>query len=312
MSSAYVQPVARIRTLEAKLLRSQDWERLVNAASYEEALNEIKARLYGVPFDRRASFTEVMTLLGEEGRYLISFCADIMPDKNIKRLLLLFSEIANIRAKCKKALVAGETNPLFIKDEILWPRAWQEIKKAYTVTKDIAVVELVIEDLFVREVYGVVVSLDSGWLLDMLKVLVDFGNLKMWLRLKESGFSPTTSQWYFLPYGEIDRDALRKSLGSDRDDFFQSLHFKRYYSGLLKVWQEMKKGGEFELLDNFFCREISRRVKETIRIYDGPEPILGYLLTRRLEISYLRALLSGKYYHLPKETLKQFVGFGYV
>lgn len=310
MSTVYVQHVARIRTLEAKLLRSQDWERIVNAATYEGALNEIKGRLYGVTLERNVLFDEAMALLAKEEQYLFSFCANIIPDNKMKRLLLLFPEITDRKKRCKEALLTGEASPLFVRDDIFWQNAWREIRKAYAVVKDITVVDAIMEGLFVHEVHGVVVSSSSKWLLAMLKILVDFANLKMWLRLKDFSSTPAAFQWYFLPHGEIDRDVLRKSLGLDSDDFFQSLRFKRHYSGLLKVWQDMKKGGEFELLDDFFSREISRWVKETIRIYDGPEPILGYLLMRRMEISCLRALLSGKYYNLPKETLKQFVGIG--
>ncbi len=313
MSTAYVYAVANIRALEAKLLDSQALEQMANTANFNDALNEARHKLYGVPADRIQNLQEALDLISQEEKYLFANTAQLVYDPALAELLLWYSRLTGIKEKIKNNLSSREQTPAEFK---IWPayikEAWILVQKEYTATADLKIVDFIIDAYYLQVLQEALLQRQSPWLNELCRLAIDFYNIKTWLRFKINTASPKHLAALFLSGGEIDRMLFLKSADLTAEDFIQLLKYKPYASELAIAWQQAKQNGEWQLLDLFFTNYLVKFLRATKLIYDGPEPVLAYLLVRLAELNNIKVILSGKFYNLPKELITRRLSDPYV
>ncbi len=313
MSTAYVQAVAKIRALESKLLNSQTLEQLANTANFGDALNEVKPRLYGVATERIQNLPEALDSINQEEKYLFACTAQLVNDPVLAELMAGYNRLTGIKEIIKNTLSSREQVPSVIKT---WPEyikeAWIMAQKQYSEAADLKIVDFIIDTYYwqaLQEAFG---QRRSFWLKDLCRLSVDFYNLKAWLRFKINAIAPKNITVLFLRGGEIDRTIFLKSMEMAADDFIQVLKYKPYAPELTAVWQQVKQNGEWQPLDLFFTNYLIKYLRATKLVYDGPEPVLAYLLVRLAELNNIKVILSGKFYNLPKELITRRLSKTYV
>ncbi len=304
MSTAYIQAVANIRALEAKLLNSHTLEQLVNTANFQAAVSEVKPRIYGVAADRIQNIQDALNIIKEEENYLFAATAKLIFDPQLFSLMPWYGRLTGIKEMIKNSLNTREQAPAGI---TTWPeclkQSWQLAQKEYAVTADLKIVDFIVDTYYLQALHGAFLAIHSSWLNELCLLAVDFYNIKTWLRFKINKISPKHITAVFLSGGEIDRSLFLRTGDMTADDFIQALKFKPYTPELTASWHQAKQNGDWQLMDLFFTNYLIRFLRAAKLIYDGPEPVLAYLLVRLAELNNIKVILSGKFYNLPKELI---------
>jgi vacuolar-type H+-ATPase subunit C/Vma6 len=313
MSTAYVQAVAAIRALEAKLLNTQGLEQLSATAKFSDAVNEVKNRIYGVATDRMQQLPEALSIIDQEKEYLLAFVAKLVFNPQLAEMISWYSRLPGIKAVIKNSLSSHEQAPEKIKT---WPefikRSWTMAQKEYERSADLKIVDLTVDACYLQELYTIVSEIHSPWLDQLCVFTIDFYNLKTWLRFKINNLVPKSAPVLFLSHGEIDRDLFFHSWDMPVDDFIQKLKYKPYAQELTAAWQQIKQHGDWLAMDVFFANYMIRSLQPAKLIYDGPEPVLAYLIVRLAELNNISIILSSKFYNLPKELITSRLSRSYV
>ncbi len=313
MSTVYVQAVATIRALEARLLNDQGLEQLVSAANFISAVNEAKSKIYGVTTERMRHLQEALTVIDQEEAYLFNFTAKLVGHPQLAEIMSWNGRLVEIKTIIKTTLEHKGQAPEQFKT---WPefikQAWVQAQKEYEITADLKIVDFVVDGRYLQELQGRLTQIQSPWINKISLLAVDFYNIKTWFRFKLNEIAPKNTTALFLNSGEIDRDVLSRSLDLSEDDFMQVLKYKPYLPELATAWQQVKQSGDWLVLDSFFTNYIIKTMQSAKLLYDGPEPVLAYVLVRMAELNNIRMILSGKFYNLSKELITKRLSRSYV
>ncbi|MDD5260145.1 MAG: V-type ATPase subunit, partial [bacterium] len=241
------------------------------------------------------------------------YTAQLVYDPALAEIMSWYGRLIGIKKKIKNTLSAGEQIPVEIKT---WPtyikEAWVLAQKEYTNTTDLKIVDFIVDANYLQALQEVLLQRQSPWLNELCRLAADFYNIKTWLRFKINAVLPKNITALFLNGGEIDRALFLRSGDMTADDFIQLLKYKPYAPELTTSLQQAKQHGEWQLLDLFFANYLINFLRATKLIYDGPEPIVAYLLVRLLELNNIKVILSGKFYNLPKELITRRLSKTYV
>lgn len=315
MGTAYVHNVARIRALEARLLKKIDLEQLVNTATFPDSANGLKNKLNWATVEGVLSFPDMLAAFQKEEKMLFSFVAGSILDKELAVLISTYPSLTAFKNLFKHNLTrqdnkseVPENLPDFLR------QSWQQIIKltAEVGWPDLKIVDLVVDAGYLKALKTAIEKLNSKLLFSFFQLLVDLFNIKTWLRFKLSEVNSIIFTHLFLEDGKISLDVFLQSRELSAQDFLNKLKYQPYYQELLKTWQEIKKDENWERLDVFFTDQQINSLRRTKLIYDGPEPIVAYLWVRLAEIQNLRIILYGKFYNLPKESIMEKLSVPYV
>lgn len=313
MSTAYVQAVATIRALEARLLNDHGLEQLASTANFISAVNETRTKIYGTPTEQMRQLPETLSTIDQEEKYLFAFTAKLVFDPQLADVISWYGHLTEIKANIKNALALREQAPERFKS---WPecikKSWTQAKKEYTSNIDLKIVDFIVDTYYLQELHGKLTQLHSPQLDKLCLLAADFYNFKTWLRFKINGMSPKNTTVLFLSNGEIDRTVFERSWDMPVDDFMQVLKYKPYMPELAVAWQQVKQHGDWLALDLFFTNYIIKTLQSSKLLFDGPEPVLAYMIVRLAELNNMRVILSGKFYNLPKESIIKRLSRAYV
>lgn len=304
MSTAYVQAVATIRALEARLLNDQGLEQLASTANFIAAVNEAKNKIYGVTTERMRHLQEALNVIDQEEAYLFDFTAKLGGNPQLAEMMSWNRCLVEIKTIVKTTLEHQGQAPEQLKT---WPefikQAWGQAQKEYEVTADLKIVDFIVDARYLQELQERLTKIQSPGIIKISLLAVDFYNIKTWFRFKLNEIAPKNATVLFLNSGEIDRDILSRSLDLSVEDFMNVLKYKPYFPALAAAWQQVKQSGDWLALDLFFTNYIIKTMQSAKLLYDGPEPVLAYVLVRMAELNNIRVILSGKFYNLSKELI---------
>ncbi len=313
MSTAYVQAVATIRALEARLLNNQGLEQLAGTANFIAAVNEAKNKIYGVTVERMRHLQEALNVMDQEEAYLFNLTAKLVGNLQLAEMMSWNSRLADIKTIIKTTLVRREHDPEQLKT---WPefikQAWVQAQKEYETSADLKIVDFIVDSRYLQELQGRLNQIHSPWIDKLSLLAVDFYNIKTWFRFKMNEIASKNATALFLSNGEIDRKLFDRCWDMPVDDFMSVLKYKPYLPELATVWQQVKQYGDWLSLDLFFTNYIIKTLQSAKLLYDGPEPVLAYLIVRLAELNNIRIILSGKFYNLSKESIMKRLSKAYV
>jgi len=123
---------------------------------------------------------------------------------------------------------------------------------------------------------------------------VDLVNLKMAVRGKRLGVSEPLYRRIVLPYGTIPREALADAYGKDLSDLTR-LYARTSWAFLASQGVSLLERKESLTRWEKGCDNALIEVVRQFRTYPlGPEPAVGYMAGREVEVRNLRIILTGK------------------
>lgn len=328
--AAYAYLVARTKVMKSKLLKAEDFRKLLNM-SLEEIIRVLEEMEYKKEIDEYAykysgprlldfalyanlaktyrkilqvSFGELRNLLSEHFRRW-----DIWNIINIFR-----GKIAKIeQSKIEESLIpAGEIS--YDRLKTMLAKDIEEIIKDLEATPYGEVISKigttpmnVIEDELYKLYYKRLLSiytkekeLEAKLFLNFVKMEIDIRNLKTLLRLKAQDVSADEILNKVIPGGyELTENEIRKLVTLPFDEFVKSLENYWFREVAKKVGKSLS---QIEInIDKVWINSVAKKASSyPLSII----PILHYIILKKVEVDNIRIIAWGKWLNMPTEEIE--------
>ncbi|MDI9646081.1 MAG: V-type ATP synthase subunit C [Archaeoglobales archaeon] len=326
--TAYAYIVARTRVMKSRLLKPEDYKKMLNM-SFDEIVRFLEETEYKKEIDAVAykytgprlldyalyanlaktyrkiyqvSFGEVKDLIGE---YFARW--DLWNIINIIR-----GKMANVNPEIiEETLVpAGQFSEAELKSMLT--KEMGEIVKSlehtpyYNVLSKIGSIPMYkIEDELYKAYYSKLLKIsaeriETKLFLNFIKMEIDIKNVKTLLRLKESGESTEEIIDCIIPGGyELTEDEIRKLASLSYEELLKSLE-DYWFSKALEKFESLS---EAEVnFDRLWIETIAKRASNyPLSIL----PVLQYIVLKKVEVDDLRILGWGKWFNFSNEEIEK-------
>ncbi len=327
--AAYAYIVARTKVMKSRLLKAEDFRKLLNM-SFDEIIRFLEETEYRKEIDEmgykysgprlleyalaanlaktyrkilQVSFGEAKSLIGE---YLRRW--DVWNIINIIR-----GKMANVPPELiEETLVpAGDFSEEYLKSLIV--KDVEEIVKdlegtfLYEPLSKIGTAPISeIEDELYKAYYRRLAEIsarefETKLFVNFIKMEIDIKNIKTILRLKLEGATAEEIMERIIPYGyELTEDEARKLATMPYDELTKSLEGYWFWRGIEKIEGDISS---IEVsFDKVWIEAIARRASNyPLSIL----PVLQYIVLKKVEVDNLRILGWGKWYNLPNEEIER-------
>lgn len=333
----FAYAVARIRAEEKKLLDNSRLEKMLDAKTAEDTLKVIIEAGYGNSSDDLTDAGDFEKLLMQENEKVFSLIKAISPDKDLFELFLLKNDYHNIKVALKTEFMATfeentDLNGLFIDTgsiplskmvRIIKERKLSEIDEimrkgigecieAFNRTCDPQLIDLILDKSCYMQMVKEAEKSGRAFVTSIVRIMVDLNNIKMFIRIKAMNKSWDFLQKYLLPGGTLDRSRFVKLFQDTVENAINTLRYTPYGSIFEDGINDFQKTGslsEFEKLSDDYIIEF---VKKAHYLPFGPEPLIGFLIAKQIEIKNIRIIMTGKINGITEEITRRRLREAYV
>jgi len=170
--------------------------------------------------------------------------------------------------------------------------AAREAEEAYRDLNELSVIDRVIDTALWGHSLAVAREHGDAFLVDFLGAEIDLANIKTFVRIKESGKDRSDLSRAFVPGGTVDLSFLEGMLGEPMDAFARGIEYGRYGS-LSTIFRDWSREKSYHL--ELGCDNVLLRLTEPGKtVAYGIEPLVAFILVRRIEIKLVRAAVIAK------------------
>lgn len=316
----FIQSSARVRILEKKLLKNENFLRLSEQESLEDTLRALTDTVYNEYLNKLESPTKYEDMLSNELTKLFRDLYELSPEDTPVDMVSLKYFYHNMKVLIKENIQKEDFSHLYIlvKDfdlknyrEALQKEIsrdkYQEMllnaKELYEETHDPQIIDVFFDNEYFRELLEIAEESKVDLFIRYAKNLIDFINIRTLLRVKSEGAGSEFLTNVLIDGGNISKDSYYYLLKADLNDSdtLKKLEIYKYVKEGLENYKENKTLTDFELeMDNYFIDLI----KEVKYITFGPEVIFAYALAKEMELKNLRIVLVSKLNGLDKEFIR--------
>ena len=317
----YAYAVARIRANESKLLSSAMLDEVVAAASYDKAVDVLRARDWV-----RTDDTDVSALIAAQSEALWVLMRESVTDKNALAVLTALNDFYNVKAALKSMLTGVNPKPYYVQPTLLdldaltdavsrhafdkleepLATAAKQAYEAATRTESGQSADVIIDAATLHCLSQQADDTDCELLGDILRFICDSTNLKVALRCARTGKDLSFVESAVGPCHHIDRDALCAAAVQGKAQLLQLLAAGAYRTGA----EALKKSSTaFEKWCDDSVIELCKGAKYE---FFGFAPIAAYYFAKTTEIKTVRIVQSAKQAGVPNDIIRERVRDLYV
>lgn len=317
----YLYLSAMLRAREAKMLSRDKAERMLDAASFDEAAKILTDCGYE---DMSAmSAKEIETALIVRRDAVFTEIARLCPDAETVDIFRIKYDYHNAKALLKaeacgldradllsgagrvspEALTAALTDERFLGIPSKLADAIVEAKNTLARTANPQLADFVLDKAYFDELLDSAQRLGSDFMKDYAKVLIDSANLRSAVRTLRMGKDTDFLRLALVPGGGVDVGKVLASAGSG--DALAAAYANGPLAAAAAKGAEAVGGGrmtEFELAcDN----AVSAYLTRARLIAFGDAPVIAYLAAIEGEISTVRMILTGRLAGIEPQTIRE-------
>lgn len=317
----YAYAVARIRANESKLLSSAMLDEVVAAASYDKAVDVLRARDWV-----RTDDTDVSALIAAQSEALWVLMRESVTDKNALAVLTALNDFYNVKAALKSMLTGVNPKPYYVQPTLLdldaltdavsrhafdkleepLATAAKQAYEAATRTESGQSADVIIDAATLRCLSKQARETDCELLGDILRFVCDSTNLKVALRCARTGKDLSFVESAVGPCHNIDRQSLCHAAVQGEAQLLQLLATGNYRAGAEALKQSTTA---FEKWCDDSVIELCKGAKYE---FFGFAPIAAYYFAKTTEIKTVRIVLSAKLAGVPNDIIRERVRDLYV
>jgi len=328
----YAYSASRIRAREIKLLDSNRFDRMLVAASAEEAYKALTEADYGFGGDSANDFHSFEVLLSEEMKKTFSLLYEIAPQIEVVKAFQRRYDYFNVKVLLKAEFQNIEPPSILIdtgtfdKEEIvriirerdyeeLTPIMHEAILNIYDVFSrmhDPQAIDLLLDKASFKQFTSDLFDTDNDFLHSIAKITIDITNMKMYIRARAINKTEDFIKKILLEGGEIPISLFLENIEKPVEALIEALHDTKYKDVMKKgfeMYKERKNASELEkLLDDYFMVFLQQAKLITI----GVEPFIVHLFAKETEIRNVRIIMTGKINNLPADLIRERLRLSYV
>ncbi len=327
--AAYAYIVARTKVMKSRLLKGEDFRKLLNMSfdeivrsleetEYRKEIDEVGYKYsgprlldYALAANLARTYRKILQVSFGEARDLIREYLKRWDAWNV--INIIRGKNAGVQPEIiEETLVpAGEFSEEYLKS--LMVKEVDEIIKEmegtpyYEALSKIGSAPMnVVEDEIHKAYYRKLVEMparefETKLFANFIKMEIDIRNIKTILRLKIEGASTEEILERIIPGGyELTEDEARKLAAMSFDEISKSLEGYWFWKEVENVTEELSR-----IEVNFDKAWISAIARRASNYPLSVLPVLQYMVLKKVEVDNLRILGWGKYYGLPNEEIEK-------
>lgn len=337
----YLYMTARIRAKEARLLKPETMDDMINSGSIAEIASILENSEYafamqGLVLDSSESieallvrqtaeiYSEVVHMLPKKAKNQFIFLQLQWDVKNIKTVLRGVRKSVSPDTILSKLIPFGELDPELLRKMAESPTVEDilplfentryepltQMLGAYEQDKNLVVLEALLDKIHLEEMWKAI-TLDRELLLlkPTFSARIDALNLKLVFRAKRDHLLLGDIEKYLISGGELPESI--KTGFEELDDIAElvsELEGTVFHKPLMDSLQEYQQTGKLIVLEKAIDETALLISKETaVKVPYGIAPLLGFLSLKETEIRNIRAISRSKECGLLPEDIKQLV-----
>ena len=319
----FIRASITTRVYEKNLLTSENLKRIIDTDNLKEALSSLNDTKYGEliqKLERAENYEKILSqMLLDSYKAMIK----ISPDENLVHYLEEKYNFHNLKTLVKELIQDDDYSSIYIDigkiDLVKIKRNLKEdltdndkylsyAKKAldlYKENKDPQDIDLSLDKDFYEKLLEDSENLDYESLINFTKERIDLTNLKALLRIKGQGQSVDLLEKALIDGGNIDKNLFRDSLNADKNSYSNLFFKEKIYPQVKKSMEESDLNKAMQKLEKVIDNHLMDFAKESKKVSYGPEVIMGYLISREMEIKNLRIILTAKLNSLSREFMEE-------
>lgn len=318
----YAYAVARVRSNELSLLTEADTEQLIEADSYEAAMNKLADLGWG----EVSKDTDYAQYLENYFATHWEFLEEILDDIHELDLLLIQNDMQNLKAALKNLVLVQPADGVYSKStvydtdalvEAVKQKEWTELpefmqepaQEAYgvlTTTANGQLADAIIDKATLERILYLGNATGSTVLANIAERKVATANIKAALRCAKTGKSKDFIERSLAECATLDKGNLVEAALSGQDAVLSYLEMTDYKEGADEFRESTSK---FEK----WCDDLLMEcVSEARYTPFGVEPIVAYYVARDAEVKTARIILSAKKNDLSSDMIRERVRTLYV
>ena len=320
--SKFIQSSTRLRVLEKELLKSENFIRISETDTLEDALRSLSDTVYNKYINKLSSPTDYEYILKEELTSFYDELFDISPSKIPVKLLTLKYFYHNLKVLIKEDIGKKDLKDLYMnigdfdlkeyRDALLkgskknkYFELITRVEELYQEKKDPQLIDIYLDNAYFTELLELAKESKVDLFIKYAKNLIDFTNIRTLLRAKKQEKSVEFLKSIIIEGGNVREetylDLLNRDISSDTDAF-KKLEIYKYIKEALDSFKERGNLSDFEReMDNYFIDLI----KDVKYITYGPEVVFANALAKEIEIKNLRIILVSKLNGLKSEFIRE-------
>lgn len=319
----YAYGVARIRANESSLLDSKDFERMVTAVTFSDALRVLTDKGWNTDF----SDTDYSGMLIEEMSKAWTLITEAVPDIHEMDALVITNDFNNLKASIKLMLHSDIVDNLFISPSVY---SAQDINEAVKVKNFNALPDCM--QNVAPQAYDMIVRLSNPQMSD---IIIDRCALETRLKLSKNSDCEALREIVELSTAAINiKIALRCAAIGKGEDFLRTaicesatlnkdLIIKAATDGAGSVVDFVKNSANYSdaaeslsqggtAFEKWCDDKIMTKVKDARFKAFGLDPILAYYIAKDTEVKNTRVILNAKLNNIDSREIRKRVRDTYV
>ena len=315
--------VGRVRSLENRILTSERIQRLLDAASAEDAFRLLADASYGQSGEQVQDYEELIDL---ELRRTVELIDQITPDADLTNLFFMHYDVHNIKTLYKGTFTTDDVEEILSplgkldhatlkgaissKDYRLLPdifaQALAQADKEMPSEPDPGKIDAMLDQAYFQAIGAFQQQQRSKnpFVTDYFALSADFNNVLLALRLKAMGQPFAQLESLFLPGGTLTTDRLAVVFEGELTPVAFSA--SPYYDVLKRAWERLVAGGmRLSLLEKERDNALFRLAGQVDQGPTSMGPVLRYMLAREQEAKIVRLIMTGKVNRLPDSMLRE-------
>ena len=317
---AYLCVSAMLRAREPKLLSLERADRMLDAASYEDAAKLLTD--CGYPDMSQMSAAEVEESLAERRSAIFDELRGLSPDKELVDLFKLKYDYHNAKAILKAEAVESDCRhmlsdagripgvrlqELYHEEKYsLLPEklaaAMAEAKAVLARTSNPQLSDFVLDKAYFAEVRDTAEALGSSFLRGYAEILVDAANLKSAVRTLRMGKNQDFLAEVLVPGGSVSVERLMAA--ADKEGL-ASLYAHTGLEKAAALGADALSGGGVTAFERACDNAVNSYLRGAKLISYGPETVAAYLAAVEGEIQAVRMILTGRLAGVRPEAIRE-------
>lgn len=331
-STDFVGANTRVRVYESSLLRNDQYERMLQANSFEEAVNLLKDTPYRNDVEELKETKNYDTLLMNELQSVYTDLFKITPNLDLIELFSLRYSYHNLKVLLKEKVTGENFESLLIdigKEPISVLKQAVETKRSNDLNEDYLIsikeamddyeeyknsqsIDIILDRRYFTHLRHIAENINDAKILDIITFYIDMNNLSTLTRAIRQKRTRNFLTTILSSSGTIPKDQLVQMGADDLVSAGKKLAESKYKAIILasidaKTSELSPEKIDLET-DNAFINLIKAAKLEVF----GPLPIIAYLYAKENEVKNLRLILVGKENDLPISAIRERMRTNYV
>lgn len=324
-TTAFVGVNARVRVYESRLLQSDQYERMLQAPDFREAVAVLNDTPYRDDIDLLLQTGDYDELLTNELQRMYNDLFEISPEPALIGLFSLRYAYHNLKVLLKEKFTGNDFKTLFIpigrytlstyRDAVLtekseslgeeFLKSIEEVETDYSEYHNIEAVDIILDRRYFTHLRHLAEELGDKEIIEFIKYYIDLNNLSTLARAISQQRTRNFLTTILSSSGSIPKSELISLGNEDLVSAGKTLSEGKYGSIVQEALLPDTQALSPIKIDLETDNAIMRRMKAAKLEPFGPWPILAYIYAKETEVKNLRLILAGKENNLSIDKIRE-------